>query len=224
MRSLFVVSLVSTLLVSTLHASAQSDDADMRTRFAIKGILGSGGEVETDTNVEVTVPGVGTVMRRGTVGDDLDSTVGLGLVFEAPFHDYVTAGVILALQSWNSDGRGDNNVDPFKMFDLDGFIKVRLPTHIDSMGFEPYVMLPLGFSANFTSDDDADEIGTGVGWNTGLLLGAVLFVGDSIGLSAEIGAAMHSVTHEVDVNGSNRDFDLNVTQGRFNLGVVFALD
>lgn len=224
MRSVFIASLLAVLVVPAVHASAQTPNVDMRNRFGVKLMLGAGGEVETDTNVDINIPGIGPIVRRGRIGDDLDGTVGLGLTFEAPFHEYVTAGGIVSLASWNSDGRGDNNIDRYTMLDLDGFIKVRLPTRINQMGFEPYLMLPLGLSVNFNGSDDPDEVGTGIGWNTGLMLGAILFVGDGIGLNAEVGYAIHNVTHDIDVGGVNQDFDLNVSQGTLNLGIVFALD
>lgn len=224
MRSLFIVTIVGALLLPTLSAQAQSRSADMRNRFGVKLMLGSGGQVETDTNIAITFPGIGPIVPNGRVDDDLDGTAGLGISFEAPFHEYVTAGGIVAVLSWNSDNRGDNNIDRYTMLDLDGFIKVRLPTHINNMGFEPYVMLPLGLSANFNGNDDPDEVDTGIGWNTALMLGATLFVGNSIGLNAELGYAIHNVTHEINVNGTNQDFDLSVSQPAFNLGIVIALD
>lgn len=225
MRSTPILALLAMCLIPALSAHAQQrNNAKMGNRFGAKLMFGLGGEVEIDADVNVNVPILGPIGGRGNVDDDMETTAGIGLTFEAPFHEYLTAGALLAVLSWNSDARDDTNVDRYTLLDLDGFIKVRIPLQLGAMAFEPYAMLPLGFSFNFPGDDDPDEVGTGVGWNSGLMLGAVLFVSDSIGLNAELGYAVHYVTHEVDLDRTDPDFDLSIGQGAFNLGVVIALD
>lgn len=223
MRTLILVSLLSVLLTPLIAHAQSNDRADMRNRFGAKIMFGLGGEVETEADFAVNAPIIGPIGARGSVDDDMEATAGIGLTFEAPFHKYLTAGGMLAVLSWNSEARDDNNIDRYTMLDLDGFIKVRIPLSIDAMTFEPYLMLPLGLSFNFPGEDDADEVNTGVGWNSGLLLGAILFVSDSIGLNAELGYTVHYVNHEIDLAGPDRDFDLSIGQGAFNLGIVVAL-
>lgn len=203
-----------------VRAGYGRNDADMRNRFGVKLMLGVGGEVEIDGNANVNLPIVGGV--RGNVDDDMETSFGLALLFEAPFHQYFTAGGWIAGRSWNHDARDDRNVDRYAMMDLDGFIKVRIPVAAGGMDLEPYALLPLGLSVNFPGDDDDDRVNTGFGWNSGLLLGAVLFVSDNIGLNLEVGYTVHNVTHEVD--DTTADFDLSIGQGAFNVGLLVALD
>lgn len=225
MRSLFLISTLGLLFVSTASAHAQSRDADMRNRFGVKLLFGFGGEAEYDGDVSVNAPIIGPIGGRGNFDDDMETSAGLGLSFEAPFHQYMTAGGIVELVSWNNDAREDNNVDNYTLLGLDGFFKVRIPVSLGSMDFEPYAMIPLGISVNFPGDDDDDRIDTGFGWNTGLLLGGILFLGETIGLNAELGYRGHNVTHNVDDDGrGDFDFDISTGQAVINLGVVIALD
>lgn len=211
------------LLIAPSFAEAQyrgRNDADMRNRFGAKLMLGLGGEVEIDGNANINLPVVGVV--RGSLDDDMETTYGLAAVFDSPFHKYFTAGGWIAGLSWNHDAADDRNVDRFAMLDLDAFIKVRIPVVAGGMNLEPYALLPLGFSVNFPSDDYDDRLNTGFGWNSGLLLGAVLFVSDDIGLNLELGYTVHNVSHDVD--DTSADFDLSIGQGAFNVGLLVALD
>ena len=221
MRSLLMALVLGSLMAPALSANAQHHDADMRNRFGASLLLGGGGDVEY--HGEVVAPIVGVI--GGRADDDLDGSYGLGLSYDVPFHDYFTVGASLELLSWNTDGRGDNGVDRFTLANLGGFIKVRIPLRSGSTTIEPYARLPLGLSLNFPSNDDVDDrLNTGFGFNSGLWLGATFFVSDNIGLNAELGYRYFRVSHEVDLNGSNPDFDMTVGQGGLNLGVVFTLD
>lgn len=215
MRSLMAVSLLCGLLALTHAAHAQEynrgyNNADMSNRFGAKLMFGLGGELDPD----------------GVPGDvDLEATYGLGLTFEVPVHEFVTIGGLLGLHSFQTEVEEDLDLDRHTMLDLDVFAKLRYPTHLGRMGFEPYLMIPLGLSIVFPNDDDEDDnIETGLGWNTALLFGAVLFVSDSVGLNLELGYAVHEVSHEVDTPVGDEDFEYSLSYMALNFGVVIALD
>jgi hypothetical protein len=219
MRRAFLLAMTGLVLIPTFSAQAQDrHDADMSTRIGAKLMLGLGGEADYD---DFRINGIGFAPN---IEDDMETTAGLGFTLDVPFHQYFTAGGFLAFHSWNSETVEDA-YDDFTLVDLGGFIKARYPTRLGKMGFEPYVMLPLGFSLNFPDDDlqDDTEMEVGTGWNIGLLFGAILFVSDDIGLNVELGYTSHALHHEFDTAGEP-DGDIEIGQASFNLGVVIALD
>ncbi len=219
MRYALLLAVTGLVLIPTFSAQAQDrNDADMRTRVGAKLMLGLGGEAEYD---DISFGGFGI---PGNFDDDMETTTGLGITLDVPFHQYITAGAFLSFQSWNSETVEDV-YDAFTLVDLGGFIKARFPTRLGKMGFEPYIMLPLGFSLNFPDDDlqDDTDMEVGTGWKLGLLFGAILFVSEDIGLNVELGYAGHALHHEFDVTGEP-DGDINIGQASFNLGIVLALD
>lgn len=219
MRKALLLAMTGLILIPTFSAQAQDrNDADMSTRLGAKLMFGTGGEAEYD---DFRFGGFGI---PGNFDDDMETSTGLGLSIEVPFHQYFTAGGLLAFHSWNSETVEDV-YDSFTLVDLSAFIKARYPTHLGKLGFEPYVMLPLGFSVNVPDDDlqDDAEMEVGTGWNLGLLFGAILFVSDDVGLNVELGFTGHNIHHEFDAPAEG-DGDIEIGQAAFNMGVVIALD
>ncbi len=210
MRSLSLLALLACLCTAqSVHAQDYSRDynrADMSNRFGARLMLGLGGELDPD----------------GVPGDvDLETTYGLGLSFEVPVHQFVTVGALVGFHSFQTEVEEDLEIDRNTLLDLDGFVKLRYPTHLGSMGFEPYLLLPLGVSFVFPSDD-YDDRETGFGLNAAFMLGGLLFVSDSVGLNLELGYVWHSASHDEDVGDGDFEYDLGYVG--LNFGVVIALD
>jgi hypothetical protein len=56
-----------------------------------------------------------------------------------------------------------------------------------------------------------------------LLAGGLLYFNESVGIAVEIGPSYHHFSHEVDLEGSDPDFELDFWQTNFNIGVAFKL-
>jgi hypothetical protein len=102
-------------------------------------------------------------------------------------------------------------------------------------GIELTLGLPVGFSLDFWGGDGfavavgpgsvSGEVSTGIGFNLALMFGARFALSDDIGLITELGYALHSVSHSVDVMvlgaGASADIDISLGQPVLQVGVSF---
>jgi hypothetical protein len=165
------------------------------------------------------------------VDDDMELTYGAGLGYMHPLHENFALGGQLSVLSWTTDDLESIDADRSMMIDIS---LVPQPKFAVGQSVELYASIPLGLTINSFGGDDYFgnnlanvEIGTGLGFNVALLLGARFALGDSAGLLAEIGYAYHAFSHTVEAEalGMAIDGDLNISTGQIalNVGGWFSL-
>ena len=209
----FAALLSSLALLPVNSAAAQNADFPMDSQWAVKLMLGMGGDVELDPD--------GTAV---TVEDDLEVTVGGGVHFLYPVIKWFAIGGQVALQSWSPDSADDSNL----LLDI-----VALPAGLLPLtdNVQLTLSVPIGISFDFIDDDFVGnnlvsaEVGTGVGFTIGIMLGAQFALSDSFGLLAELGFVGHGWEHEVEAAAgpviTSYDVEVNTSQFALNLGVDF---
>jgi hypothetical protein len=178
--------------------------------LAPKLVLGLGGEMEFDPE------------GPGSLEDDLELTYGFGLAYMHPLHQYFSLGGQVIVASWQTETGEELDTDRSTYLDVSLVPQLKYPV---SDNVELYASIPLGLTFNFLGgeQDEDEEVGTGVGFNLALMLGARFALGDSWGLLAEVGYAIHSFTHTVEVGPVEGDVDISLGQIGLNIGAWFAL-
>lgn len=210
----FAALLSSLALVPVSSAAAQNADFPMDSQWAVKLMLGLGGELEIDPD--------GTSINYE---DDLDVTVGGGVHFLYPIIKWFAIGGQVALQSWSPDMADDSNL----LLDI-----VALPAGLLPLtdNVQLTLTVPVGITLDFWGDELVVgnnlanvEVSTGFGFTIGIMLGAQFAVTDGFGVLAELGFVGHGWGHEVEGSAAgftaSNEFDANISQFALNLGVFF---
>jgi hypothetical protein len=220
MRNRLPISLQAALAAASLlySAPALAQEREIQKSYmAAKLMLGIGGELETET-------------PAASVEDDLELSWGAGLQYMGRLHPHFALGVLLGFQSWQSDTRGDLDLDRNVLVD---FAVVPAGMFAVSRDVELYLALGLGLSIDFIGDDELNvggtlvtaEIDAAIGFALLPVIGARFALSRDVGLLAELGYALHSYEHEAEgtVAGftGSTDFDLSLGQLALNLGVFF---
>ena len=130
----------------------------------------------------------GVVERFNGVGttDDALATVGLTIRFEAPVHEVLTTGVLWSLYSFG----GVNSVDRSLGMDLSPFLKGRYAFAMGNKKIEGevYGLFQFGLSLAYVPDNQLiDYSDFGVGFNTALTPGFMVWPSDKVGTFFEVG-------------------------------------
>jgi hypothetical protein len=150
----------------------------------------------------------------GVLGAELDATIGFGVRFEAPLHDYIVLGGLFQASWWEPEFFDDKSA----FLDFDVYIAGRFAFQAGPLPMEARITLPVGFTLSLPDSEIATD--TGAGWNIGLLFGLQMFLPDSIvGFLFELGWWRHSAHH--DFGGANREGHIN--QGTMSIGVIVLL-
>lgn len=207
MRNLLSFGVIWLLL---LPAGALAQDPVDDPRIAIYGALGFGGDADVSTD-----PG-------GSGSEPLDATLGFGVRAELPLHEYFVLGGSFELLTFDTDDGAYS--DREEVFDFDALLRVRYPIEISpELWIEPYVMVPFGFSMAVLPRGEGDHVWPG--WNTGVLGGAYVVLGDlPLAFFAEIGWRHHQVYSNADVPFiGNVDLKIVTNQFAMQLGAALRL-
>ena len=216
------------LLGMSGSAAAQQPQSQDKPYFAPELILGVGGSADvTPSGAVLNVPVSGDLWSS-----EPEPTFGFGAKYMHPLHRYFVLGGQLSLQWWNTQALDDFNQDRSLLMDLAIVPQGRLPV---TDGIELTLGLPVGLSLDFWGGDGfafavgpaaiSADVSTGIGFNLALMFGARFALSDAIGLITELGYALHSVSHSVDVMvlgaAPSGDFDLSLGQPVLQVGVSF---
>jgi hypothetical protein len=179
-----------------------------RTHSLLAFHLGFGGDVEVDPP------------EADAAETNLDSTLGLNLRVDIPVAGYLLLGPLFQFGAWRPDVSGETPSRSF-YFDIDFFIRGRIPIETDSVAFQVWAGVPIGLTLSFLGEETAQGLdGFSPGWNIGLLFGGAVHFTKKFGMFAEIGWLQHKMSHERDPGTGDVDFRLS--QGNFNIGFVFG--
>lgn len=212
MRRIALLSIVSASGLFVAPAAAQ-ELADRNVRLAGNLALGLAGEV--DTYVESSL---GTA--RGEV--DLEPSVGFDLRVEAPVLDFLVIGGWFEMLTIEQDTSGAEREETVS---FDGYVRGRWVFAVadDQFFIEPYVLLPLGFSAALLPDSDASgDDDTWLGWNTGAFFGSQFLHASGFGGYVEVGWRHAEVYEEHTVLGGDVKGSLVLNEMALNFGFVYA--
>jgi hypothetical protein len=198
-------------------AAAQEPRSRDKPYFAPELILGVGGSADVNG-------------ANFSVNNDLEPSFGIGVKYMHPLHRYFVLGGQLSVLWWNTQGLADLNQDRSLLLDLALVPQGRLPVTDD---IELTLGLPIGVSFDFWGGDRiaigpimfSTDVSTGIGFNLALMFGARFALSEDIGLTTELGYAMHSVSHSFEVMaagvGPSADFDISLGQPVLQVGVSF---
>jgi opacity protein-like surface antigen len=211
------LALIAMSLVCLIATASTASAEDMRNEidgyFFAKLLTGFGGEGELDAD------GLG-----GEFEGDLEFSYGLGAGYMHPLHEYFALGGQLSLLSWQSEAGEDGDLDRNSLLDLS---VVPEGKYLVLDNLELFATLPLGLSFDFLGEDDFGnlaEVGTGFGFNLGLMLGARVAIDEQFGLLAELGYVYHSFSHATETAvGEGPDLDVSLGQLSLNIGGYFQL-
>jgi hypothetical protein len=221
--------------VPSAHAQEHSPALD-DPYFGVELMLGFAGKVSLEAgSVEV---GNATVTASDADSDEYDAEVGIGggILYMHPLHRYFALGARFAVQTWRSDSNADTSRNI--AFDLSLIPQVRIPL---SRTVELYLSVPVGLTFDLLNEIDAAvnfpnlmtgasvDADPGFGWNLAFMFGSRFAVSRDVGLFAEIGYALHSVSHDVhsrlEVGGGAGEVVVNLdvlwSQIALNVGVSF---
>jgi len=178
-------------------AAAQEVRSQDDPYVAIKLALGVGGS----TGLETSAAGL-TVSGK----DDLEPSIGLAGAYMHPLHRYFVLGGQLGFLSWQTQSGDNANLNRNWLLDLTLVPAGRLPLTDD---IELSLGIPVGLAVDFWGDDRisagvgginvvAGDVGTGLGFTIGVMLGARFALSKSIGLVVELGYVAHDFSHTVD--------------------------
>jgi hypothetical protein len=106
-------------------------------------------------------------------------------------------------------------------FDIDFFVRGRVPITTDDIAFQVWLGVPVGLTLNFLSGDYQAQLDTfAFGYNYGFLLGGAVHFSKKFGMFVEVGWMTHRVSHDrVEASGST---DFEVSQSVANFGFIFG--
>ncbi len=155
----------------------------------------------------------GTFEKNGSEGP-LHTTFGFNLRWDSPIERYLLLGPLLQFGAWRPDVTGANwNY----AFDLDFYLRGRIPISTPSTNFQIWAGIPIGISFSVLGSDSGAS-GPGIGWNVGALFGGAVHFTRQFGMFAELGWLQHRFSHTTD---AGQDIDLRLSQWNFNVGFVF---
>jgi opacity protein-like surface antigen len=206
--------IVAAIAVCVSSSALAQDVRNERDGYiAAKLLLGFGGEAELE------VDGLGGFEGE----DDMETGYGLGVAYMHPLHDYFALGGQLAFFAWTTDAMEDGDFDRSTLLDLDIVPQGKVAV---ADNIELYASLPLGLTLDFFGEDDiaGAEIGSGFGFNLGLLFGVRVALNDDFGLLGELGYVYHSFSHPTDtLVGDGPDLEVSMGQLAVNVGGYFQL-
>lgn len=134
-------------------------------------------------------------------------------------HKYFAVGGLTRLTIWNTDNADDADIGSSLGWDIDVLPRGQFPIN-DRI--ELYAEMPIGLTVDFANDEWGDSFGadvdTGIGWNIGILTGAIFHFG-RFGVFGELGWIYHSFSHEL--SPGNVDVDISFGQFALQGGAVF---
>jgi hypothetical protein len=164
--------------------------------------------------------GFGGNVERESVESNLDSTLGFNLRVDIPVARYLLLGPLFQLGAWRPDVPGPTPSRNY-YFDLDLFVRGRIPIEADPVAFQVWAGVPIGLTLSFLGEETGQNLdGLGLGWNIGLLFGGAVHFTKKFGMFAEVGWIQHKMSHERDVGTG--DIDFRLSQGNFNIGFVLG--
>jgi len=169
------------------------------------------------------------------IEDDLLVSYGFEAELSFPVHTFVTIGVLGRMLWMNLEEWDDNNIDRSMTLDLDAVLRVRYPVTSGTIAIEPYLGIPVGLSFSFLNDDVAQawpawanvETSSNIGWNIGIIGGAIFWVARQVGILAEIGWSHHFLSNEFSwristIASGQSDVDSYLDEVALDLGVAVS--
>jgi hypothetical protein len=195
---------LSILIVPSL-ASAQDDL--MHLRLGAYLALGVGGDADLNVND----------LDSST---ELDATVGFGARGEVPIHEYFVVGGLFELLTFEA---GEvTNAEREAVFNIDLWAKARYVFELTrELGLEAYVGIPIGLTLAVLNDSDGSGDDTWPGFNTGVLLGAMLLIQEHFGAFVELGWRHHQIFHEESTILGDIEMKIVTNQFAMHLGGVY---
>ncbi|MFP4598606.1 MAG: hypothetical protein ACLFVJ_10170, partial [Persicimonas sp.] len=187
-------------------------------KIMVGPLFGLGGEFEGELENKVT---------GGTaeMDEDMLSTLGGFLHFEAPLHRHFVLGGRAAMGAFTAETQDDNDWSRDLLFNFNAVPKLRYPFNAPG---EVYVGVPVGMSLIMPSDDWEDEIGVdaemGINWNMSVVGGFNYLMFGEFGLFGEAGWMLQNVGWDGDdPAGDKVELDASFSQFGINFGVVVPL-
>jgi hypothetical protein len=191
-------------------ASAQVDD-EGHLRFGGYFALGVAGDA--DLNIDSNL-----IDLEGSA--DLDPTVGFGVRVEMPIHDFFAVGGLFELLTFEADDTSFSNSEREAVFDIDAWAKVRYAFSINAdLVLEAYGGVPFGLSLAVLNDPDGSGDETFVGFNAGVLGGAMLVFQQHMSGFLELGWRHHQVFYDE----SDVGYKVVTNQFQMHFGFMYQL-
>lgn len=228
-----VLALCLVLLGVRGSAQAQGAGAGLDAPYvAPKLMFGYGGEQNIDLPIDITTS------ASVLAADDLEPTLGVGIAYMHPVHELFAIGGQLSVLWWISSSAADDD----QARDLCAALSALPQLSFDLLAsLEAYLSVPFGLTLDVAGDDlprpdvgaalaRRGDIGTGVGYHAGALLGARVALSGGFGVLAEAGLLFHRFVQPIEVvqlplsPGAptvSLDMDISLLQGAFNVGVYF---
>jgi hypothetical protein len=151
------------------------------------------------------------VMQNGAEGPH-GPALGVNLRSDVPVAGYLLVGPMFEFASY----------EPGYYFDLDFYIRARVPIDAKAVQFQLWAGMPIGLTFSFLSDDYAlafepDLDGFSLGWNIGFLFGGAVHFSRNFGIYSELGWQQHKMSHDRLGGG---EVDLEFKPWVWNVGFV----
>jgi hypothetical protein len=135
--------------------------------------------------------------------------LGANLRSDVPVAGYLLVGPMFEFGSY----------EPGYYFDLDIYLRARVPIDAKSVQFQIWAGVPVGLTFSFLSGNFAPNLeGFALGWNVGVLLGGAVHFSRTFGLFTEGGWQQHKMSHDRATGGS---VELVLKPWIWNIGFVF---
>lgn len=152
--------------------------------------------------------------------EDLDYTLGLNIRSDFPIAQYVLIGPMFEFGAWRPEPGESAPMRAF-YFDIDLFVRGRIPFDLDPVDLQLWAGVPGGLSLSFLNEEIAPNLeGFGVGWNIGALLGGAIHFTDEFGLLLEGGWIRHRLGHKRDPGDGNAQ--ITFSSFVMNTGFIFG--
>jgi hypothetical protein len=163
--------------------------------------------------------GFGGGLKADGARQDLVSTLGVNVRTDFPVAKYLLLGPLFQFGAWRPDV--PNPPDRNYYFDLDFYLRARIPLQADATAFQLWLGVPVGLTLDFLGQRYAPELdGLAVGYNYGFLLGGAVHFSKQFGMFAELGWMTHRVGH--DRQNSAGSVDIEISQTVANFGFMFG--
>ncbi len=154
--------------------------------------------------------------------NDMMTTFGGLLQFEAPVHEYVVLGARGVFKAWIKEWESDQDYSRHYLFNVDGIMKFRFA--FPGAPGEIYAGVPIGLSVNVPSsqykdrDIDAD---IGLSWNMSVVGGFNYLLFGQFGLFGELGWMLQNISMDGKLpSGSKFESSSAFSQLALNFGIV----
>lgn len=157
----------------------------------------------------------------GDVSDELQPTAGFALEADWRVIPHLHVGGLFGVGFWNTQALSDASVGRSSLVDLDATVRGVYP--LSGIDLDLFAQLPVGLTVAIPNDDYIDASGargnaeTGLGWNIGLLAGAVWYLRPEIGLMGQAGWRHRAFTNK---NGPT-DVDTVTDQVAVDIGAFY---